>query len=86
VKFHEPDRLQKIILLVLNGIGWLSFCIRIIMHWPVMAWNSRLFGIYLAIVFPLLCHGLIREKSSFSLLMGVTLLFIGVLGLAVQAF
>lgn len=56
------------------------------MHWHVMPWNPRLFGIYLAIVFPLLWRDLIREESSFSVLMGVTLLFLGVLGLAVRAF
>jgi hypothetical protein len=86
MKFQEPDPVQIIILLILNGVLWLSFCIRIIMHWHLMPWNPRLFGIYLAIVFPLLWCDLVREKSGFSVLMGVTLLFGGVVGLAVQAF
>jgi hypothetical protein len=86
MKFHEPDPVQNIILLILNSVVWLSFCIRIIMHWHLMPLNPRLFGIYLAIVFPLLWRDLIRENSSFSLRLGVTLLFGGVIGLAVQAF
>lgn len=86
MKIHEPDPAQKITLLILNTVLWLSLCIRIIMHWHVTPWNLRLFGIYLAAVFPLLWRDLMRENSSFSLLMGVTLLFGGVLGLAVQAF
>jgi hypothetical protein len=86
MKFQEPDPVQRIIILILNGVGWLAFCIRILMRWQAMPPAPRLFGIYLAIVFPLLWRDLMREKSSFSILMGVTLLFLGVLGLAVQAF
>jgi hypothetical protein len=86
MKFQEPDRVQKIILLIINSVVWLSFSIRMIKHWHVIPWGPRLFEIYLAIMFPLLWHELIREKSRFSLLMGFTLVFGGVVGLALQAF
>ncbi len=86
MKIQEPDPALKIILVILNTVLWLSLCTRIIMHWHVMPWNPRLSGIYLAVVFPLLWRDLMRENSSFSILMGVTLLFGGALGLAVQAF
>ena len=84
--FFQTDPVVRSILLTLNGALWLAFCVRIVRHWYLAPWNPLVFGIILAIVLPLLWQELLREKSSNSVLMGVTLVFIGVSGLAVQAF
>jgi hypothetical protein len=86
MEFEKPDRVQKVIFLAINGLGLLSLCVRLIRGWHVIPWDARLWEIYLVVIFPLLWRNLLREKSSFSLLIGISLVLLGVLGVTFRSF
>ena len=82
MQYEEPDRVQKVIILTINGLGWVGFCFRVIRGWHASPSGAHFWGIYLAVAFPLLWYSMLRERNSFLTLTGVTLVLLGVLGIS----
>ena len=85
MKSQEPDAVQRAILLTVNSLGLLALLYRVITHWNALPWAPRIWGAGLTVVFALLWRDLIREKSSLLILIGVSGVLLGALGLAVRA-
>ena len=75
---QKPARLHKIVFLLINAVNWLGLFLRLMRRWHSMPSNLHFWGIYLAIVFPLLWYVMLREKSGLVSLVGITLAFLGV--------
>ncbi len=76
--YQQPDRLHLGILLVLNVGNWLMLCLGLIRHWHAMPSHSHFWGIYLAVIFPLLWNTMRKEKCGLGSLMIMTFAFAGV--------
>jgi len=78
-ELNASDPVVSGIFLAMNGLLWLAFCIRTIMRWHFVAHGLHVWLIDLAVIVPLLWHSVLKDKSSLSLMTGVSLLFMAVL-------
>jgi len=78
---EKPDRTHKVILLLVNVVCWLGLSVRLMRRWHGMPSGIEFWGIYLAVIFPVLLSVMLRDKSSLGSLVGVTLAFLGVCAL-----
>ncbi len=85
MKHAEPDRLQKVVFLAVNALGWLGLVIRLVRYWHAMPSDAHFWGIAVVVMFPALWRDLLREKNSFLSLITATLTFLAVLGIAFRA-
>jgi hypothetical protein len=76
--YRKPDRLWLGILLFINLVDWFLLCVVLVRRWHAMASHLHFWGVYLAVVFPLLWDTMRREKSGLVSLVGITLAFLGV--------
>ena len=68
----------------MNGLLWLVVCIRTIMRWHFIAHGLHFWFIGLALIVPMLWHSVLRDKTSISSMMGVSLLFMTVVMLSAR--
>ena len=78
-ELDASDRVVSAIFLTMNGLLWLALCTRTIMRWHLIAHDLHVWLVDLAVIFPLLWHSLLKDKSSLSSMTGVSLLFLGVM-------
>ncbi len=74
---EKPDRLHKAIFLLMNTVNWLGFSVQLVRHWHRMPPGLHFWGIYIAVIFPLLWYVMLREECSLVILVGITLASLG---------
>ena len=84
-ELDASDPVVRGIFLAMNGLLWLAFCIRTIVRWHFIAHDLHIWFIGLALMMPLLWHSLLKDNIGISSMTGVSLLFMTVGVLSVQA-
>jgi len=75
---QKPDRVWLVILLSLNLVAWFLLSFDMVRRWRAMPSHLHFWGIYMAIIFPLVWDTMRREKCGLGSLVGITLAFLGV--------
>ncbi len=83
-ELDASDPVVSGIFLAMNGLLWLAFCIRTIMHWHFIAHGLHFWFVELALLVPLLWHSVLKDKTSISSMTGVSLLFMTVVMLSAR--
>jgi len=81
-ELDAADPVVRGIFLAMNGLLWLAFCFRMMARWHFIAHGLHFWFIALALIVPGLWHSLLKDKTSISSMMGVSLLFMAVVMLS----
>jgi len=85
MQYEEPDPVLKVILLTMNALGLVGLCAYMIRHWHALPPDAHFWGIYLVVAFLLLWESVLRGRSIVSIMIGLSVIIGGVIGISFRA-